>query len=64
MVQYKIQTGYMDQPVAVTIVGENISIPMDPNNTDYQKYLAWLAEGNEPLPPDNAEQSAAPAEGA
>jgi len=22
------------------------------NNTDYQAYLAWLAEGNEPLPAD------------
>ena len=26
-------------------------IPFDPENTDYQEYLAWLAEGNEPLPP-------------
>lgn len=29
-----------------------LSIPLDPNNTDYQKYLLWLEEGNEPLPPD------------
>jgi hypothetical protein len=27
-------------------------IPFDPANTDYQEYLKWLAEGNQPLPPD------------
>ena len=28
-------------------------IPLDPDNTDYQEYLAWVDEGNEPLPADN-----------
>ena len=30
-----------------------LGIPFDPDNTDYQEYLAWVAEGNEPLPADN-----------
>ena len=33
-------------------LSDNAFIPFDPANVDYQAYLAWLDEGNEPLPPD------------
>jgi hypothetical protein len=33
-------------------LSDNAFIPPDPANTDYQQYLKWLEEGNEPLPPD------------
>ena len=33
-------------------LADNAFIPMDPDNRDYAEYLAWLAEGNQPLPAD------------
>jgi len=32
--------------------GYVISFIFDPDNTDYQEYLKWVAEGNTPLPAD------------
>jgi hypothetical protein len=33
-------------------LSDGAAIPMLEANTDYAEYLKWLAEGNEPLPPD------------
>ena len=47
---YKLATSSFDQtkPNSIIRTADGASIPLDPANTDYQAYLAWLAEGNTP----------------
>ena len=48
---YKLQK-INGEIVAVQRVSDKASIPFDQANTDYQAFLRWCEEGNEPLPAD------------
>ena len=42
-----------NKPVScVQRTADNVWIPFDPANIDYQEYLKWVSEGNTPLPAD------------
>ena len=40
----------------ILLRSDGVSIPTDPANTDYQQYLAWVAEGNTPTRADEGTQ--------
>ena len=58
MIKYKLGKDSLSNEVCSVILttedGRVYGIPFAPANTDYQAYLAWLAEGNQPTPPDES----------
>lgn len=53
MKNYKLSIHPITKEVNCVIDIDTTSlIPLDEANTDYQAYLKWLDEGNEPLPAD------------
>ena len=48
MKNYQLVNNRDGNLACISIVGTNYSIPINTDNTDYQDYLEWLAEGNTP----------------
>ena len=47
-----LPNGEVVQSKSVQRITDHTFIPFEPANSDYQKFLEWLAEGNEPEPAD------------
>jgi hypothetical protein len=50
----KYQLLSVDEKIHAVLRDDKDSIPFNPDNTDYQAYLKWLAAGNTPTPAENA----------
>ena len=55
MIMYKLSTVNPINNLQTSVIRttDGACIPFDPDNTDYQDYLKWLDEGNQPEPAEN-----------
>jgi hypothetical protein len=49
---YKLINNFNDTQ-SIQRLSDNAFIPMNPDNTDFQAYLKWVAEGGVPTPAEN-----------
>lgn len=47
-----IKDSITNQTISVKRLSDNAFIPFDNDNVDYQKYLEWVSQGNQPEQPD------------
>ena len=52
MYKLYVKNSLMGNYESVIRLSDMAQIPINPANTDYQQYLAWLEAGNTPLPAD------------
>ena len=53
MITYKLSPDFNGSKNETIIRSDGAQIPPDPANTDYQEFLLWKSEGNEPTPADS-----------
>jgi len=52
MITYKLQADRETKEIVSVYRSDGWVIPFAPDNTDYQEYLKWVAEGGVPEPAD------------
>jgi hypothetical protein len=47
-----VKSNFTGNVESVLNLNNDLHIPFNPDNVDFQQYQKWLSEGNQPLPAD------------